>query len=126
MGIDILWGDSRRSRPADAQPAWGRSATIHDRGDVRSTIGPLQCAHSSAWIEHRATDPGAGVQILLGAFFLAAGQSRAYDSTRCRAPCVPTSSNRTAGTYTSTATSNPCPPAIALPPCPTASTSGAG
>src|SRR5437016_13748327 len=114
MGIDILWGDSRRSRPADAQPAWGRSATIHDRGDVRSTIGPLQCAHSSAWIEHRATDPGAGVQILLGAFFLAARQTRAYDSTRCRPRCVPTTFNRTAGQSTSTATLEPRPPAITL------------
>src|SRR5207244_13411438 len=112
MGIDILRGDSRRSRPADAQPAWGRSAAIHDAGEVRSTIGPLQCAHSSAWIEHRATDPGAGVHILLGAFFLATWQTRAYDSTRCGARCVPTSSNRPACPYTSPATSSACPPAI--------------
>src|SRR6266516_8221919 len=114
MGIDILRGDSRRSGQADAQPAWWWTGALHDAGDVRSTIGPLQSAHSSAWIEHRATDPGAGVQILLGAFFLAAGQSRAYDSTRCRAPCVPTSSNRTAGMCTYTETSNPRRPAIVL------------
>src|SRR2546425_1164339 len=48
-------------------PEW--TGALHDGGDVRSTIGPLRCAHSSAWIEHRATDPGAGVQILLGALF---------------------------------------------------------
>src|SRR5207248_11600766 len=70
VGIDGLRRDRRRARLADAQPAWWWTSALHDAGDVRSTIGPLQCAHSSAWIEHRATDPGAGVQILLGAFFL--------------------------------------------------------
>src|ERR1700687_695900 len=52
-----------------ASSAEDRRGTRRLRRSIYNRASP-RCAHSSAWIEHRATDPGAGVQILLGAFLL--------------------------------------------------------